>query len=68
MRASAPSASPLRLVPKSRGTINADLVAFTVMDQIDATYPGLWQALPLAARGIIRNMIVRAVAVEDAKR
>jgi hypothetical protein len=68
MRASTPSAPALRLVPRLRGTINADLVAFTVMDQIDATYPGLWQALPIAARGIIRGMIVRAVTAEDAKR
>lgn len=58
----------LHLVSKSKGAINADMVAFTVMDQIDASYPGLWQALPMAARGIIRGMIVRAVTTEDAKR
>ena len=54
----------LRLVPKPQGTINADLVAFTVMEHIDTNFSAMWNAAPLGARGSIRNAIVRAVLAE----
>lgn len=36
----------LRLVPKPQGTIDADMVAFTVMEHIDANFPAIWNAAP----------------------
>ncbi len=53
--------STLRLVPKPKGGIDADMVAFTVMDHIDTMYPGMWLAVPKTARASVRNTIVRAV-------
>ncbi|WP_426391923.1 hypothetical protein [Variovorax sp. R-27] len=58
----------LRLVPKPQGTIDADMVAFTVMEHIDTEHPTLWETLPRTARVGLRNAIVRAVMAEDAKR
>ena len=58
----------LRLVAKPQGTIDADLVAFDVMEYIDAKHPTLWETLPRTARVGLRNAIVRAVMAEDAKR
>lgn len=51
----------LRLVPKPEGGIDADAVAFTVMDHIDTMYPAMWLAVPKTARVSVRNTIVRAV-------
>ena len=58
----------LRLVPKPQGTIDADMVAFTVMEHIDTEHPTIWETLPRTARVGLRNAIVRAVMAEDAKR
>ncbi len=58
----------LRLVPKPQGAIDADLVAFDVMEYIDTEHPTLWETLPRTARVGLRNAIVRAVMAEDAKR
>ncbi|VTU37165.1 hypothetical protein [Variovorax sp. PBL-E5] len=57
----------LRLVPKPNGVIDADMVAFTVMEHIDTMYPAMWLAVPKAARVSIRNTIVRAVMAEAGK-
>ncbi|OUM01786.1 hypothetical protein [Variovorax sp. JS1663] len=58
---STPRKRTLHLVPKPEGTIDADMVAFTVMEYIDQTYPVLWEGLPKIARVNVRNTIVRAV-------
>lgn len=58
----------LRLVPKPAEKIDADLVAFTVMEFIDEQYPSMWAAAPKSARVHIRNTIVRAVCAEEMKR
>ena len=57
----------LKLVPKPEGGIDADRVAFTVMEHIDTMYPAMWLAVSKTARVSVRNTIVRAV-MEDAKR
>ncbi|UVH54713.1 hypothetical protein NWF24_17860 [Variovorax paradoxus] len=54
----------LRLVQKPAAKIDADLVAFTVMEHIDASFPAMWSAAPVGARASIRNAIVQAVVVE----
>ncbi|MFH0128777.1 hypothetical protein ACGLHS_01115 [Variovorax sp. VaC1] len=48
--------------------IDADMVAFTVMEHIDTEHPTLWETLFRTARVSLRNAIVRAVMTEDAKR
>jgi hypothetical protein len=48
--------------------IDADMVAYTVMEHIDTEHPTLWETLPRTARVGLRNAIVRAVMAEDAKR
>jgi hypothetical protein len=58
----------LRLVPKPEGAIDADMVAFTIMEFIDQNFPEVWAAAPRPARVTIRNRIVRAVMAEDSKR
>ncbi len=58
----------LRLVAKPQGTIDADLVAFDVMEYIDTHFAAMWQAVPVGARASIRNAIVRAVGAQDASR
>ena len=58
----------LRLVPKPQGTIDADMVAFTVMEHIDLTFPAVWQVIPVGARANIRNAIVHAVEAEAARK
>jgi hypothetical protein len=58
----------LHLVPKPLGSIDADMVAFTVMEHIDTEHPTFWESLPKMARVGLRNAIVRAVMAEDAKR
>lgn len=60
--------STLRLVPKPDNAIDADMVAFLVMDHIDTMYPAMWLAVPKNARVSVRNTIVRAVRTEDMKR
>jgi len=49
-------------------TIDADMVAFNIMDRIDTMYPAFWDDKPKTARVHVRNIIVRAVMVEDTKR
>ena len=53
--------SSLRLVPKPAGVIDADTVAYTAMEDIDATCPMVWVGAPVDARAKVRNAIVRAV-------
>ena len=57
----------LRLVSKPAAKIDADLVAFTVMEHIDATFPAVWQVVPVGARANIRNAIVHAIEAEAAR-
>lgn len=57
----------LHLVPKLTTKIDADMVAFTVMEHIDVTFPAVWQVVPVGARANIRNAIVRAVEAEAAR-
>ena len=57
----------LTLVPKPDGAIDADMVAFTVMEYIDTNFPTMWLAQPQTARVSIRNTIVRAVRNEEKK-
>ncbi len=54
--------------PPRAGGIDADMVAFKVMDHIDTMYPEIWENVPKIARVSIRNTIVRSVMTEDAKR
>ncbi|MGJ7533902.1 MULTISPECIES: hypothetical protein [unclassified Variovorax] len=54
----------LHLVPKPATKIDADMVAFTVMEHIDASFPAMWSAAPVGGRASIRNAIVQAVVVE----
>lgn len=68
MTTAAPNKPSLRLVPKPPGSIDADLVAFRVMEHIDAQHPTFWETLPKTARVDLRNAIVRAVVAEDSKR
>jgi hypothetical protein len=57
----------LRLVPKPEGAIDADAVAFAVMDHIDTMYPAMWLNVPKTARVSVRNVIVRTVMLEAGK-
>ena len=55
----------LRLVPKAEAGIDtADMVAYTAMEDIDATCPAVWVGAPVDARAKIRNAIVRAVRAQ----
>lgn len=67
MRTSAPSRPALRLVPKPAAKIDADLVAFSVMEYIDANFAAMWSAAPVGARASIRNAVVRAVVAEASR-
>jgi hypothetical protein len=58
----------LRPAPRPDCTIDADMVAFTIMDWIDREYPTFWEAHPKIARVSVRNTIVRAVMAEAGKR
>jgi hypothetical protein len=58
----------LHPVPKPAGTIDADMVAFTVMEYIDQKDPTFWEPHPKGARVDLRNAIVRAVSAADGKR
>ncbi|SEF19399.1 hypothetical protein ABL840_04885 [Variovorax sp. NFACC27] len=57
----------LRLVSRPAVKIDADMVAFTVMEHIDVAFPAVWQAVPVGARANIRNAIVHAVEAEAAR-
>lgn len=67
MTTSARNKPSLRLVPKPAGSIDADLVAFRVMEHIDAMYPAMWLAAPKSARASVRNTIVRAIKLEESR-
>ncbi|WP_157755096.1 hypothetical protein [Variovorax boronicumulans] len=67
MTTTAPAKPALRLVPKPPSTIDADLVAFNVMEHIDVNFPSMWQAAPVEARSSIRNAVVRAVVAEASR-
>jgi hypothetical protein len=58
----------LRLVPKPHGTADADWIASRVMQSLDEAAPGFWDHHPVADRRSLRNIIVRVVMTEDAKR
>ena len=55
----------LRLVPTHRSPIDADLVAFNVMEFIDSEFPEMWLHAPALARMRLRNMIVKAVHEQE---
>lgn len=57
----------LRLVPKPTGAIDADLVAFNVMEHVDTNFPSMWQPAPVEARSSIRNTVLRAVVAEASR-
>ena len=57
----------LRLVPTAEGGIDADMVAYTAMEDIDANCPAVWVRAPVDARAKIRNAIVRAVRAQGRK-
>ena len=67
MSATAARKRELRLVPRPDGSIDADMVAYTVMEHIDTMYPAMWLAVPKSARVSIRNTIVRAVRLMETK-
>lgn len=54
-------------MPKPEGEINADMIAFTIMEFIDQNFPEVWMTAPKPARVGIRNMIVRAIKTEEGK-
>jgi hypothetical protein len=58
----------LHLVPKQEGAIDADAVAYIVMEHIDTMYPAMWLNVPKTARVSVRNTIVQAVMVEAGRR
>jgi hypothetical protein len=66
----APRNRVLRLVPNptSKTMIDADLVAFEVMEFIDQQYPKFWEGQPKTARVNVRTSIVRAVRSQEVKR
>jgi hypothetical protein len=68
MNAPTPAARLLRLVPKPTSTIDADLVAFTIMEFFDKNFPAIWRVLPPTARVQIRNAIVSAVRMQEGGR
>lgn len=68
MNTRTPQARLLRLVPKTASTIDADLVAFAIMEFIDTSFPAMWRVLPTTARVQIRNAIVSAVRTQEGGR
>jgi hypothetical protein len=44
-----PRRQVLRLVPKAKGGIDADTVAYTVMAHVGTMYPAIWLAVPKTA-------------------
>jgi hypothetical protein len=67
MSTRAPQARLLRVVPKPTSTIDADMVAFTVMEFFDKNFPAMWRVLPATARVQIRNAIVSAVRTQEVR-
>lgn len=67
MNARTPQARLLRLVPKPTSPIDADMVAFTIMEFIDKNFPAVWRVVPPAARVQIRNAIVSAVRSQEVR-
>lgn len=67
MNTRTPQASLLRLVPKPASTIDADLVAFSIMEFFDKNFPAMWRVLPATARVQIRNAIVSAVRTQEVR-
>jgi len=67
MNTRTPQARLLRLVPKPASTIDADLVAFTIMEFIDKNFPATWLVLPTTARVQIRRAIVSAVRTQEVR-
>ncbi|MGJ7490197.1 hypothetical protein [Variovorax sp. ZT4R33] len=65
MNTRTPQARLLRLVPTPTSTIDADMVAFTIMEFIDKNFPAIWRVLPTTARVQIRNAIVSAVRTQE---
>jgi len=57
----------LRLVSKPAVKIDADMVAYNVMEHIDAHFPAIWSACPVSARASIRNAVVKAVVAEASR-
>ncbi|MFC5607791.1 hypothetical protein [Variovorax soli] len=60
-----PQKHPLRLVVRAHDPIDADMVAYTAMEDIDANCPAVWERAPVDARAKIRNAIVRAVRAQE---
>lgn len=60
-----PQKPRLRLVGRAHNPIDADLVAYTAMEDIDANCPAVWARAPVDARAKIRNAIVRAVRAQE---
>ena len=65
MAAAPDSKRALRLVPTHRNPIDADLVAFNVMEFIDSEFPEMWLHAPALARMRLRNRIVKAVHEQE---
>lgn len=68
MNTRAPQARLLRLVPPPTSTIDADLVAFTIMEFIDKNFPAMFSGSTIKTRVSLRNAIVQAVLAKDANR
>jgi hypothetical protein len=68
MNTRTPQARRLQLVPPSTSTIDADLVAFTIMEFFDKNFQIIWRVLPATARVQIRNAIVNAVRTQEVRR
>ncbi|MEJ1126154.1 hypothetical protein V9L20_01155 [Variovorax sp. CCNWLW225] len=58
----------LRLVPPPAGVIDADWLASKVMENLDQEAPEFWAHHPVTDRGNLRNIIVRVVMAQGAKR
>ena len=67
MSTASASKPTLRLVSKPAIKIDADMVAYTVMEHIDANFPAIWSAAPVSARASIRNAVVKAVVAEASR-
>lgn len=50
------------------GVIDADWLASKVMENLDQEAPGFWAHYPVTDRGYLRNIIVRVVMAQGAKR
>lgn len=57
----------LRLVPTYRNPIDADLVAFNVMEFIDSEFPEMFLHASLLNRAKLRNRIVSAIQEQERK-